>query len=133
MQNLLTQERFDILTLHRSRFVPKGEHALQVQSTEYRQILAPVKRYRLHQALLASSPTIVLIKTQREPGLVDEDQVLRLDRLYGFSERLPLPLIPLCGNTALFLWVIFKRASALAIPPKGMDTPVSSCQASQSR
>jgi hypothetical protein len=45
----------------------------------------------------------VLIKRQREPRLVDEDQVLRVDRLYGFSERLSLLLIALCGNTALFL------------------------------
>jgi len=102
-QNILTEERFDILTLHRSQFVPKGEHALQVQGTEHRQILAPVKRHHFDQALLASSPSIVLIKRQREPGLVDEDQVLRVDRLYGFSERLPLPLIPLSGNTTLFL------------------------------
>jgi hypothetical protein len=53
--------------------VPKAEHALQVQSTEYRQILAPVKRHRFEEALLASSPTIVLIKRQPEPGRVDED------------------------------------------------------------
>ncbi len=80
-KHLLLEERLDILTPHCSFFVPKREHALHVQGTQNREVLAPTERYRLEEALASSCPTVMLIKRERETRLVDEDQIIGSDRL----------------------------------------------------
>jgi hypothetical protein len=80
-ENVLTQERFHIVALHGSLFVPNTEHALHVQGTKDRQVPAAAKRNGFHEALASFTPAVVLIKRKRKAGLVQKNQIVGINLL----------------------------------------------------